>query len=120
MRQEEISKKSDITIEKVLLELSKIAFSNITDFINVKKDSITLTDWSSLGRDQTACIESISQTKEGYRLKLYNKPQALELIGKYFNMFSDYKPPDLLPEIPEFENMSDEELKDYISRENIS
>ena len=88
-RKKEISKSNKISVEKIVNELGHIAFSNITDYIEVKEGSITLTDWTNLTKEQTAAIESIHQTKEGYRVKLYNKPHALEMLGKHLGMFRD-------------------------------
>ena len=116
-RKKEIVKASDISIQKVLNELAKIAFSNITDFIKVKGDEISLTDWTLLSKEQTACIESVSQTKEGYRLKLYNKPQALEMIGRHLGMFLEMVK-DNPNEIPEFVSHSDAELDATIEKLN--
>jgi len=113
-RKEDIAKSSKISIDKIINELSHIAFSNITDYIEVKENSITLTDWTKLSKEQTAAIESIHQTKDGYRIKLYSKPQALEMIGKHLRMFIDIIKPDL-PFNPEFSNWSDEKLLEYIN-----
>ena len=111
--EKDIEKSNKVTIEKTLNELSCIAFSNVTDYLEVKKDSITLTDWTELSKDKTAAIESIHLTKDGYRIKLYNKPQALEMIGKYLGMFSELQKED--PFNPEFEKWSNEELEKYIN-----
>ncbi len=113
----DVEKANKITIQKVLNELDKMAFSNITDYIEVKEDTITLTDWTKLSKEQTAAIESVHQTKDGYRIKLYNKPHALEMIGKHLGMFAEIDKEDL-PEPPECENMTDEQLDNYIKNGN--
>ena len=98
-RKQKIMDIADVNQERVVRELANIAFSNVTDFINVgERGTVSLTDWGLLSKEQTACIESVCQTKEGYRLKLYSKPAALEQLGKYHNMFNQelkgYEEPD--------------------------
>ena len=102
-RKQKIMDIADVNQERVVRELANIAFSNVKDFVNVgtNKDgeaNVTLTDWALLSKEQTACIESVCQTKEGYRLKLYSKPTALEQLGKYLNMYNQepkgYEEPD--------------------------
>ena len=115
-RKEEISKSSKVSIDKVVNELGYIAFSNITDYIEVKEDSITLTNWTKLSKEQTAAIESVHQTKDGYRIKLYNKPQALEMIGKHLGMYVEAKPDIPFSEEFSLENgWTDEKLMEYVN-----
>ena len=111
-RREEQSKILDVNVDRVVRELANISFSNVTDFIKVDGDNVTLTDWSLLTKDQTACIESVNKTKEGYRLKLYSKATAIELLGKYFNMWNAQIKPDEEPD--QFKDMSNEQLDRFI------
>jgi len=105
---------SDITVERVARELANIAFSNVTDFIEVGKEgTVTLTDWSLLSKEQTACIESVNQTKEGYRLKLYSKAAAIEMLGKYLVMFD--KPADPYKEPDQYADLTNAQLDQYIA-----
>jgi len=113
-RREQQMRVMDINVDKVVRELANICFSNVTDFIEVKGDSISLTDWTLLTKDQTACIESIAKNKDGsYRLKLYNKGTAIEMLGKYFNMFNQPGTPEAEPD--QFKDMSNEQLDRFIS-----
>ena len=113
-RKEQINAVLDVNIQRVIRELANICFSNVTDFIAVNGDSITLTDWSLLTKDQTACIESIAKNKDGsYRLKLYNKATSIEMLGKYFNMFNQPGTPEAEPD--QFKDMSNEQLDRFIS-----
>ena len=112
-RREEQSKILNVNVDRVVRELANICFSNVTDFIEVKGDSISLTDWSLLTKDQTACIESINMNKDGsYRLKLYNKATSIEMLGKYFNMFNQPGKPEEEPD--QFKGMSNEQLDKFI------
>ena len=111
-RRDQILKVTDVNTERVVRELANIAFSNVTDFVKVDKNSVTLTDWSLLSKEQTACIESVCQTKEGYRLKLYSKPAAIEQLGKYLNMFN--REPEVPVEPDLFKDMTNAALDRFI------
>jgi len=91
----ELKERSDITKEKILSELGKIAFSSIAHLHNTW---IELKDFEKLTREQTASIKSISTkvqkknvgTSEkseiidvGYvKVELYDKLKALDSINK--------------------------------------
>ena len=111
-RREEQSKILNVNADRVVRELANISFSNITDFIEVKGNEVNLTDWSVLTKDQTACVESVCKTKEGYRLKLYSKATAIELLGKYFSMWNQPGKPEEEPD--QFKGMSNEQLDKFI------
>ena len=112
-RREQQAKILDVNTDKVVRELANISFSNITDFIEVKGNEVNLTDWSVLTKDQTACVESVCKTKEGYWLKLYSKATAIELLGKYFSMWNQPGKPEEEPD--QFKGMSNEQLDRFIS-----
>jgi phage terminase small subunit len=97
--------KNDLTIEKVINEFQKIAFTSIAHLHNTwieRKDFETLTE------DQKSAIESI-ETKivkkvekefdgetfvnvpyeiEFVKIKLYDKQRALENLGKYLGVYA--------------------------------
>lgn len=111
--------KAAITKAEVLAELSKLARSNMLDYVKVQDDGYAYVDLSAITREQAAAIQEITveEYKEGrgedardvkkVRFKLADKRAALVDIGKHFGMFIDRqevgKPGD-------FANMTDEEL----------
>lgn len=111
--QEDIAKTTDITIAKTLTELARIAFSDVGDYIEVKNNQLTLKDLTLLTKNQTAAIESIQQTKDGLKFKLYNKPQALELIGKHLGMFDQFKEEKEFDLPPDIDNLDDIDVERY-------
>lgn len=94
--QRKLSDKLEITSERVLGELAKVAFSNIQDYL---EDDNTIADLSQLPRDTAAAVESIKKTstewgtgdkggtKTYISFKLYDKIAALEKLGKHLGIF---------------------------------
>ena len=92
-------KRTDVTADKVVLEMAKVAFINIKDCFT--KDN-TLKDIQALPDDAAAAITSVETLEEfdyvqgvkkcvGYtkKIKLADKLRALELLGKHLGMFTD-------------------------------
>lgn len=110
-RMRDREKRTEITQDKVLEELSKIAFANGSDFAKVVQKSymkpildkegnkideeevfykdveLTLTD--DLSEDKKKAIAAIKQTKFGIEVASCDKVKALELLGKHLGMFTD-------------------------------
>lgn len=97
--QEKKKEKFEIDEEKVMNELSAIAFSRITDYVQISKilslrgtaeTVVTFTATSQLNDLQIAAISEIQQSDKGaIKIKLENKIEALRLIGKQIGMFKD-------------------------------
>lgn len=99
----ERAKKLDITAEKVLGELAKMAFANMQDYIIVSDDGYAYADLSKMTREQAAAIQEITtdtyteRTGEGdetrvvkkCKFKLSDKRGSLELLGKHLKLFID-------------------------------
>ncbi len=93
--------KLDLSAEKVLSELSRMAFSNLLDYGTVTDDGGFVIDLSTLTREQAAAIQEI--TVDSYiegrgeqgrevkrtRFKLASKIDALALLGKYLKLFTE-------------------------------
>lgn len=110
-RQNDLQKRTEITQDKVILELAKIAFSNGSDFAKVvtkphkelyydrEKESyqehevirqhVELVDTDALPDDKKAAISAIKETKFGIAVESCDKLKALELIGRHLGMFKD-------------------------------
>lgn len=99
----------EITPQRVLEEIARMAFSNMEDFIKINEDGSTYADLSAVKgrRKKLAAIQEI--TSETYmektgdednpvvpvkkvKLKLADKKSNLELLGKYLKIFSDAAP----------------------------
>lgn len=103
---ERAAEKAEITVARVLTELGKLGFSNISDYVTIGADGLPFVDMSKATLDQMAAVQEIhceqsSRTETGpngeteavpvrkVRFKLADKRQALETIGRHFGMFKD-------------------------------
>ncbi len=88
----ERSKRTGVNQDRIVLELARLAFVNMTDVVDDKgkiKDTAT--------EDDLSCIESIkykrSDSETGSSIerevKIGSKLKALELLGKHLGMWND-------------------------------
>jgi phage terminase small subunit len=96
------AKALDISKEKILKELARIAFSNITNVMDWNDNGMHLIDSVDLPEDVSATVaEVVIKTKYvksedddrpdemilERKVKLYDKQKALELLGKHIGLF---------------------------------
>src|SRR5579863_5757586 len=98
--------KLDISADRVLGELAKLAFANMADYVAIQEDGSAIIDLSHVSREQLAAVEQL-ETREYFenekyeddaqagqrvrkiKFKLSNKREALELLGKHLRLFND-------------------------------
>ena len=95
------SKRTEITVDRVLKELAKLGFANMLDYMAISSDGLAYVDLSKLTREQAAAIQelNIDQYWEGdgedvrevkkVKFKLADKKGNLEMIGRHLKMFTD-------------------------------
>jgi phage terminase small subunit len=100
-RMREREKRTEITQDKVLNELAKIAFASGADFAKVvtrkelkgrreiEYQQVEVIDTDSLSTNMKSAISAIKETKHGISVESYDKVKALELLGKHLGMFKD-------------------------------
>lgn len=89
----ERSKRVGVSQDRVLQELSKIAFVNPADLFDFKSGGIK----ANATREDTACISNVkikeycgeNGSGSEKEIGLHNKLKALELLGKHLGMFDD-------------------------------
>lgn len=91
-----VMKKVDLTVDRVLDEFMKIAFSNLEDYITFGPDGIAVQALDKAGRDKLAAVSEVVLTTDPLgttttKFKLYNKMSALDSLGKYLQMFIEIK-----------------------------
>jgi phage terminase small subunit len=108
---EELKERNMITVENILLELSRVAYANGSDFAKVIEKSYMKPIFDSEGKkigeeevfyktvdipvtntiekSKLAAIAGIKSTRDGIEVKTNDKVKALELMGKHLGMFTD-------------------------------
>lgn len=88
-RQKKRAKRTEITQDRVLKELERIAFSDTRRVVKWSGISVNVIDSETLSDDDAAAVSEVSQTMHGIKIKLHDKIRALELIGKHLGTFKD-------------------------------
>ena len=125
-RQKDLQRRTEVTQDRVVKELARIAFADMTDYAQVEtrmieKDdgtelsyqAVTLTETAELSADQRAAIAGIKQGVNGVEVKLHDKIKALELLGRHIGMFNDKLEIKATVDNP-FAGLSTEELRNVI------
>ena len=96
------SERTEITADRVLTEIGKMAFANMADYTYVV-DGALCASMDEVTRDQMAAIQEFtvdtrreynsqdktSDTIEKFRFKLADKRSSLELLGKHLKLFTE-------------------------------
>jgi len=91
--QAERSKRTGVSADRIVLELAKLGFVNITDVADF--DDATVRD--DANRNDTAAIQSVKvkriPTEDGdiveRELKLHDKVKSLDLLGRHLGIWND-------------------------------
>ncbi len=93
------ARRTEVNADRVVLELARMGFANMLDYVRITPDGEAVVDLTRLDRDHAAAITEI--TSEVYtdgkgddaervkrvKLKLADKKGALELLGKHLGLF---------------------------------
>ena len=124
-RQKDLQRRTEVTQERVVMELARVAFADATDYVQVETRIINKGDievpielavhkeTAELSADQRAAIASIKQGANGVEIKLHDKIKALELLGRHIGMFNDKLEVKATVDNP-FAGLSTEELRNVI------
>lgn len=80
-RQKDLQKRTEVSQDRVVKELARIAFADAS--------VVCVTDFNKLTDDQRAAIQGVRPTNFGWEIKLCDKIKALELLGRHIGMFTD-------------------------------
>lgn len=98
----ERSRRTEITADAVVLELAKLAFSNIKRYLDIEGDEVYFKDLTNVTDEEAAAIESVKVMKKTIKgkgekdddveiqtiqYKLHSKLDALEQLGKHLGIF---------------------------------
>lgn len=112
--QGELKAASDITKERVLEELSAIAFADIRDYVVFNGRSIRFKPFKDLTDRQAKAIESIKKGKNGIELRLHGKSWTIERICRMLGFDAPQQIEQVLT--TGLEGVSDEELKKKLEK----
>lgn len=88
-RQKERSQRVEITQDRVLKELARVAFADPRSVMTWGPNGVRLKDSADLTADEAALVAEASESSTGIKLKTNDRLKALELIGKHLGMFTD-------------------------------
>ena len=102
-RIKEREQRTEITQDQVLKELAKIAFADITDFVEIVENTsidyetceektvkeVNIKATKNIPQDKLGVIAGIKQGANGIEIKTNDKVKALELLGKHLGMFTE-------------------------------
>lgn len=97
-RRKDLRQTFKVEEEKIILELARIAFSNLTNYYFFDHNgNIDWRDPQDLTEDQQAAIQDISifenvvtNTRRIAKMKLYNKQTALTELAKILGLYDEY------------------------------
>ena len=79
------SRRTGVTVERVIQELARIGFVNVADVIDVKTGRVR----TDANRDDLAAILSISVKDGEFEVRMQDKVQSLKLLGMHLGAFAE-------------------------------
>ncbi|WP_294364671.1 terminase small subunit [uncultured Clostridium sp.] len=129
-------KRLEITQDRVLKELAKIGFANITNFTDVvdipyevdKIDEdgtiigketkyykgLRLYNTEDITEDELSALQEIKEGKHGITVKMHDKVRALEQLGRHLGMFNDKLDVNTKVDLTAISNLTTEEIRKLI------
>ncbi len=106
--------------ENVIKQLSDIAFSDITDIVNIvtveNETKLVFTETKELSKSQRAGIANLTIGKDGIKVQLHDKISALDKLAKHLGLYGEhnYQKAETQPErITDFSVLTTPEIKEY-------
>lgn len=93
------AERTEVTADEVVLELRRLAFANMLDYITIQDDGSYVINFSMLNRAKAAAVREVTvetytegrgddaQAVKRVKFALADKKAALELLGKHLGMF---------------------------------
>lgn len=89
-RMRERQQRTEVTQDMVVKELAAIAFSKVTDYIEVLNGGVVvIKPTEGLSDQQIRAIAGIKEGANGIEIKMNDKEKALELLGRHLGMWND-------------------------------
>lgn len=84
-----VSERTGVTVDAVIEEMRRIAFADPRQVMEWGPFGVRLRESEELSNEQAAIVAEIAQTKEGMRVKLHSKLDALTKLGQHLGMFTE-------------------------------
>lgn len=109
---DERAKRTFLTADQVVLELQKIAFASLVDYVTIGPDGLPYVDMSDIGPDELAALSeaTIDQYWEGkgedareilkVKVKQHDKLKALDMLAKHLGMYQATEDGGLAEKVP--------------------
>lgn len=88
------SKRLDITLDRVLLELARIAYADTGKAVRVQNGMVIAEDTDTLDEDTRAAIAEYSPTNNGPKVRLHDKVAALKVLKEHLSQERATDPDD--------------------------
>ena len=89
-RQAELAKKLEIRQETVVMELARLGFSDMRNYVSWGPSGVNLKDSAELTEDEARAVIEVSETRSEngstVKFKLADKKGPLELLGKHLGL----------------------------------
>ena len=80
---------AQVTAARVLAEIARIGFADIAGAVDIRNGEAIVRDMEEIPPDLRAAIAEIRQTRDGVAIKFHSKPEALTLLGKHLQLWSE-------------------------------
>ena len=84
---------TELTVERVLREMSRLAFYDLTEILAMEDGKLTMRDPKTLPEDLRRAIVAIKPVQVGdgllYECKFADKQRALESLARHLQMYKD-------------------------------
>lgn len=98
-RQKKIADKLEVTVERIVSEYARLAFSDTSRVMEWGPDGVRLRPSSELSEDDRRAVAEVSETTSetggSLRLKMHDKKGALDSLAKHLGMFKEQLSLDL-------------------------
>lgn len=82
-----LNKKLELSVESVIDEYMKLAFTNLTDLVDMSEGVPRFKDLEMIKAEHMAALQSVSNTPNGVKFKMHDKRGALDSLAKHLGMF---------------------------------
>ena len=87
--QSAMADRAQVKADRVLAELARIGFADITQAVQIVKGKVKIADTADMPDSIKAAISEIRKGRDGVTVKLHDKRAALEALGKHLGLFKE-------------------------------